>query len=86
MQVQITKKSLEGRLITCKCQVIQAPSKWMGPFNVDQVQVIFNSKVAAELEIDVGCTVRINPPWRELTLLGSTTRVILCTHFCEPVL
>lgn len=79
------KKSLEGRLTTCKCQVIQAPSKWMVSSNVDQVQVIFNSKVAAELEIDVGCMVRINPPWRELTLLGSTTRVILCTYFCETV-
>ena len=85
--MEITKKSLEGRLTTCKCQVIQAPSKWMGPSSsgVDEVQVIFNSKVAAELEIDVGRKVRINPPWRELTLLGSNTRVILCTYFCEAV-
>lgn len=89
IQVQVKKKSLEGRLTTCKCQVIKAPSKWMdpslAPSIVDQVQVIFNSKVAAELEVDVGCKVQINPPWREVTLLGSTTRVILCTYFCEIV-
>lgn len=85
VQVHIMKKSLEGRLVTCKCQVIQAPSKWIRTSGVDEVQVIFNSKIAGELEIDVGCMVRINPPWRELTLLGSSSRVILCTYFCEAV-
>lgn len=87
--MRILKKSLEGRLTTCKCEVIQAPLTWMAEpsdsSSVNRVEVIFNSKVAAELDVDVGGLVRIDPPWQQLTIMGSSRKIILCTYFCEAM-
>ncbi|KAJ0236219.1 Kinetochore protein [Hirschfeldia incana] len=90
VDIKIVSRHLEGKLIVCKCSVIDLPGDSLLYKNTQalaardrdtETRVIFNPKVCVDVDIEIGSFVRIYAPWKEMEVKNSKEVIILCSYF-----
>ncbi|KDO58446.1 hypothetical protein CISIN_1g030704mg [Citrus sinensis] len=46
-------------------------------------KIIFNPRVCCDVDIEVGSSIRIHPPWKEVQVGGNDESIILSTYFSQ---
>ncbi|XP_018447970.1 uncharacterized protein LOC108819430 isoform X3 [Raphanus sativus] len=88
VDIKIVSRHLEGKLVVCKCSVIDLPGDSLLFKNTQalgakdtETRVIFNPKVCVDVDIEIGSFVRIYAPWKEMEVKKTKEVIILCSYF-----
>ncbi|KAG2255156.1 hypothetical protein Bca52824_074450 [Brassica carinata] len=88
IDIKIMSRHLEGKLIVCKCSVIDLPGDSLLFKNTQalaardtETTVIFNPKVSVDVDIEIGSFVRVHAPWKEMEVKNTMEVIILCSYF-----
>ncbi|KAG5391267.1 hypothetical protein IGI04_032808 [Brassica rapa subsp. trilocularis] len=88
IDIKIMSRHLEGKLIVCKCSVIDLPVDSLLFKNTQalaakdtETTVIFNPKVCVDVDIEIGRFVRVHAPWKEMEVNNTKEVIILCSYF-----
>ncbi|CAH8283642.1 unnamed protein product [Eruca vesicaria subsp. sativa] len=88
VDIKIVSRHLEGKLVVCKCSVIDLPGDSLLLKNTQalaaketETTVIFNPKVCGDVDIEIGCFVRIHAPWKEIEVKNTKEMIIFCSYF-----
>ncbi|KAF8086668.1 hypothetical protein N665_0615s0016 [Sinapis alba] len=88
VDIKIVSRHLEGKLIVCKCSVIDLPGDSLLFKNTQalaakdtETTVIFNPKVCVNVDIEIGSFVRVHAPWKEMKVKNTKEVIILCSYF-----
>ncbi|KAF3495555.1 hypothetical protein F2Q69_00058117 [Brassica cretica] len=88
IDIKIMSRHLEGKLIVCKCSVIDLPGDSLLFKNTQalaardtETTVIFNPKVCVDVDIEIGSFVRVHAPWKEMEVKNTMEVIILCSYF-----
>ncbi|XP_019095211.1 PREDICTED: uncharacterized protein LOC104754400 isoform X2 [Camelina sativa] len=88
VDVKIMSRHLEGKLVVCKCSVIDLfgdslllKNTQALAANETETRVLFSTKVCADVDIEIGNCIRLYAPWKELEVKKSNDVVILSSYF-----
>ncbi|CDY15445.1 BnaA08g27290D [Brassica napus] len=88
IDMKIVSRHLEGKLVVCKCSVIDLPGDSLLFKNTQalaardtETTVIFNPKVCVDVDIEIGSFVRVHAPWKEMEVKNTMEVIILCSYF-----
>ncbi|CAH2039073.1 unnamed protein product [Thlaspi arvense] len=88
VDVNIMTRHLEGKLVVCKCSVIDLSgdslllkSTQALAAKETETTIIFNPKVCADVDIEIGSFVRLYAPWNEMEMKNTNEVIILCSYF-----
>uniref|UniRef100_A0A0D3DIL5 Uncharacterized protein n=1 Tax=Brassica oleracea var. oleracea TaxID=109376 RepID=A0A0D3DIL5_BRAOL len=94
IDIKIMSRHLEGKLIVCKCSVIDLPGDSLLFKNTQalaardtETTVIFNPKVSVDVDIEIGSFVRVHAPCfsishrKEMEVKNTMEVIILCSYF-----
>ncbi|CAN8323395.1 unnamed protein product [Cochlearia groenlandica] len=88
LDVKIMSRSLEGKLVVCKCFVMDLSGDSLLLKNTQAVaaketetRIIFNPKVCVNVYIEMGSIVRLHAPWKEIEVKNTNELILLCSYF-----
>lgn len=90
LNVKILSRYLDAKLIVCHVssskdiedpQWLQSNQK-MGNGGRERT-IIFNPRVCCDVDLEVGSSIRIHPPWKEVQVRGNDESIILSTYFSQ---
>ncbi|XP_047316624.1 uncharacterized protein LOC124920227 isoform X2 [Impatiens glandulifera] len=91
IDVKILSRSLEAKLSVCSCSTSlyknvehierSEDSKPRKEADKRTLTIIFNSRVCNDVELEIGSSIRIHPPWREVQIPEKGEMVIMSTYF-----
>ncbi|XP_010481394.1 PREDICTED: uncharacterized protein LOC104760203 [Camelina sativa] len=88
VDVKIMSRHLEGKLVVCKCSVIDLSGDSLLLKNTQalaanetETRVLFSTKVCADVDIEIGNCIRLYAPWKELEVTKSNDVIILSSYF-----
>uniref|UniRef100_A0A1J3ILL9 Uncharacterized protein n=1 Tax=Noccaea caerulescens TaxID=107243 RepID=A0A1J3ILL9_NOCCA len=88
VDIKIKSRHLEGKLVVCRCSVIDLSGDSLLLKNTQalaakeiETTIIFNPKVCADVDIEIGSFVRLYAPWKEMEVKNTNEVIILCSYF-----
>ncbi|KAL1827374.1 hypothetical protein ACET3Z_005786 [Daucus carota] len=88
--VRILSRWLEAKLTVCSCLFIQhkEDSQWVDNCQIElkkgrKYTVMFSSRSCGDIELEVGNSIRIYSPWKEVRVMEKDEIVILSTYFSQ---
>ncbi|CAL9213502.1 unnamed protein product [Arabidopsis halleri] len=88
VDVKIMSRHLEGKLVVCKCSVIDLSGDSLLLKNTQalgaketETTIIFSPKVCADVDIEIGNFIRVYAPWSELEVQKTNDVIILSSYF-----
>ncbi|KAL9304828.1 hypothetical protein AtEden1_Chr1g0002231 [Arabidopsis thaliana] len=84
----VMSRHLEGKLVVCKCSVIDLSGDSLLLKNTQalaaketETTIIFSPKVCADVDIEIGNFIRVYAPWKELEVQKTNDVIILSSYF-----
>ncbi|EOA40621.1 hypothetical protein CARUB_v100123491mg, partial [Capsella rubella] len=88
VDVKIMSRHLEGKLVVCKCSVIDISGDSVLLKNTQalaanetETTILFSPKVCADVDIEIGSCIRLHAPWKELEVKKTNDVIILSSYF-----
>ncbi|XP_024008628.1 uncharacterized protein LOC18994560 isoform X2 [Eutrema salsugineum] len=88
VDIEIMSRHLEGKLVVCKCSVIDLSGDSLLLKNTQalaaketETTIIFNPKVCADVDVEIGSFVRLHSPWKEMEVKNTNEVIILSSYF-----
>ncbi|TYI68457.1 hypothetical protein E1A91_D08G090100v1 [Gossypium mustelinum] len=88
--VNIVSRYLDAKLTVCYCSFVKTIEGILQPENPkilenegQKVTVIFNQRICANVDLEIGKLICIHPPWKEVDVTGDGEKTILSTYFSD---
>ncbi|KAH9793608.1 kinetochore protein [Citrus sinensis] len=90
LNVKILSRYLDAKLIVCHVSPSKDTEEPQWPQSNQkrgnggrERKIIFNPRVCCDVDIEVGSSIRIHPPWKEVQVGGNDESIILSTYFSQ---
>ncbi|KAK1281173.1 hypothetical protein QJS04_geneDACA002899 [Acorus gramineus] len=89
LDVQILSRYLDAKLTVCHCILVEitkgseydkSTQEFVDEGEMSKRTIIFNSRLCADVGLEVGNVIHIHPPWMEVQTMENE-RIILVTYF-----
>ncbi|KAL1156376.1 hypothetical protein V6Z11_A08G087700 [Gossypium hirsutum] len=88
--VNIVSRYLDAKLTVCYCSFVKTIEGILQPESPkilenegQKVTVIFNQRICANVDLEIGKLICIHPPWKEVDVTGDGEKTILSTYFSD---
>ncbi|KHG27088.1 Kinetochore Spc25 [Gossypium arboreum] len=88
--VNIVSRYLDAKLTVCYCSfvktiegILQSESPKILENEGQKVTVIFNQRICANVDLEIGKLICIHAPWKEVDVTGDGEKTILSTYFSD---